>query len=201
MRDPGRTRPDRRTARPRANRPAGTRWDCLPLAREGLIMARRRSTSTVTTTRAPSAPRGNAGEDPDALHSQSLAQLPEACVAGLGLLAQRSPCGPDRAPTPGKRCPTCSRRPDRGHSCCGRTTTKTTRRNETNASRSGAFPTEFLGWKPDFLELYRPVAGARMFAGQEAPHAGQRPEPPTELQHELGHYSDVLQPTFAYRWP
>ena len=63
------------------------------------------------------------------------------------------------------------------------------------------FLTEFLGWKPELLELYRPVARARMFAGQEALPRRSRPEPPPELQHELGQYSDILQPTFAYRWP
>src|SRR5208283_4157259 len=63
------------------------------------------------------------------------------------------------------------------------------------------FLVEFLGWKPELLELYRPVAMARMFAGQEQVHEDHRPEPPPELQHELGQNSDILQPTFAYRWP
>ena len=46
-----------------------------------------------------------------------------------------------------------------------------------------AFLTDFLGWKPDLLELYRPGPNARMFVGQEKAHAADdRPEPPAPLR-------------------
>jgi hypothetical protein len=61
---------------------------------------------------------------------------------------------------------------------------------------------DFLGWKPDLLELYRHVPRARMFAGQDRVRDDGRPEPPEALRYELiGHDEEVLQPTFAYRWP
>jgi hypothetical protein len=34
-----------------------------------------------------------------------------------------------------------------------------------------------------------------------ASHDGGRPEPPEALRDELVGYDEVLQPTFAYRWP
>jgi len=165
-------------------------------------MARRRAPSTVPTTRAPSAPRGNAARDrtlythnlwlnylkpvslglvfsPSALRAAQIELPLQASDAqrALDALTVAIPVAADNDEDDAE---------NRPRMLCG----------------LEPFLTEFLGWKPDLLKLYRPAAGARMFAGQEAPHAGNRPEPPTELQHALGpYYSDVLQPTFAYRWP
>ena len=67
------------------------------------------------------------------------------------------------------------------------------------------FLTEFLGWKPELLDFFRPGARAQMFAGQglarESRPADDRPEPPEELRHDLAQYDDTLEPSFAYRWP
>ena len=67
------------------------------------------------------------------------------------------------------------------------------------------FLTEFLGWKPELLDFFRPTARAQMFAGQGLAHdsnpADDRPEPPDELRHDLVQYDDTLEPSFAYRWP
>ena len=65
-----------------------------------------------------------------------------------------------------------------------------------------AFLTDFLGWKPDLLDLYRPGPNARMFAGQEnAPRSDDLPEAPEAIRHQLTQYDDTLEPSFAYRWP
>src|SRR4051794_30934418 len=49
-----------------------------------------------------------------------------------------------------------------------------------------SFLIEFLGWKPDLLELYRPAPNARMFAGQEkAPRSDDLPEVPETIRHQL----------------
>ena len=65
-----------------------------------------------------------------------------------------------------------------------------------------AFLTDFLGWKSDLLDLYRPGPNARMFAGQEtAPWPDDLPEAPEAIRHQLTQYDDTLEPSFAYRWP
>ena len=61
------------------------------------------------------------------------------------------------------------------------------------------FLTEFLGWKPELLDFFRPNARAQMFAGQRL--VDESPEPPDELRHDLVQYDDTLEPGFAYRWP
>ena len=60
---------------------------------------------------------------------------------------------------------------------------------------------DFLGWKPDLLERFRPGPAARMFAGQggSTPEA-DRVEVPDSLRHPLPQYEDTLEPNFAYRW-
>src|SRR6202522_1643878 len=67
------------------------------------------------------------------------------------------------------------------------------------------FLIEFLGWKPELLEFFRPSARAQMFAGQATAQnpgpADDRPEPPDDLRHDLAQYEDSLEPSFAYRWP
>ena len=164
-------------------------------------MARRRATSTVTTTRAPSAPRGNAARD-RTLYTHNL-WLNYLKPVSLGLVFSPSALRAAQIELPLQASD--AQRALDALTVAIPVAADNDEDDQENRPRMlrglEPFLTEFLGWKPDFLELYRPVAGARMFAGQEAPHAGQRPEPPTELQHELGHYSDVLQPTFAYRWP
>ena len=52
----------------RADRAAGTRRDRLSLARDGLIMARRRASSTVTDNPSPVRSARQRGQGPDALH-------------------------------------------------------------------------------------------------------------------------------------
>ena len=65
-----------------------------------------------------------------------------------------------------------------------------------------AFLTDFLGWKSDLLDLYRPGPNARMFAGQEtAPWPDDLPEAPEAIRHQLTQYDDTLEPSFAYRGP
>ncbi len=78
--------------------------------------------------------------------------------------------------------------------------------NPTRTLRSTPdFLTDFLGWKPELLDLFRPSARAQIFAGQglaqDHNEADDRPEPPNELRHDLAQYDDTLEPTFAYRWP
>jgi len=67
------------------------------------------------------------------------------------------------------------------------------------------FLTGFLGWQPELLDFFRPCARAQVFAGQwlaqDSNLAGDRPEPPDELRHDLVQYDDTLEPSFAYRWP
>jgi len=67
------------------------------------------------------------------------------------------------------------------------------------------FLTGFLGWQPELLDFFRPTARAQMFAGegpsQNSNPAGERPETPDELRHDLAQYDDTLEPSFAYRWP
>ena len=164
-------------------------------------MARRRAPSTVPTTRAPSAPRGNAARD-RTLYTHNL-WLNYLKPVSLGLVFSPSALRAAQIELPLQASDA-----QRALDALTVAVPVAADNDEDDQEKRPRllrglepFLTEFLGWKPDFLELYRPVAGARMFAGQEAPHAAQRPEPPTELQHELGHYSDVLQPTFAYRWP
>ena len=164
-------------------------------------MARRRSTSTVTTTRAPSAPRGNAARD-RTLYTHNL-WLNYLKPVSLGLVFSPSALRAAQIELPLQASD--AQRALDALTVAIPVAADNDEDDQENRPRMlrglEPFLTEFLGWKPELIELYRPVATARMFAGQEAPHAGQRPEPPKELQHELGHYSDVLQPTFAYRWP
>jgi len=67
------------------------------------------------------------------------------------------------------------------------------------------FLAEFLGWKRELLDFFRPCARAQVFAGQglaqDSNLAGDRPEPPDELRHDLAQYDDTLEASFAYRWP
>ncbi len=67
------------------------------------------------------------------------------------------------------------------------------------------FLTEFLGWRPELLDFFRPSARAQIFAGQglaqDSNPADDRPAPPEELRHDLAQYDDTLEPSFAYRWP
>src|SRR5262249_36771638 len=67
-----------------------------------------------------------------------------------------------------------------------------------------AFLTEFLGWKPDLLEVYRPRPNARMYASPSPSPAdrGELPEAPESLTHVMpqSDYDDVIEPSFAYRW-
>ena len=67
---------------------------------------------------------------------------------------------------------------------------------------SRAYLTEFLGWKLNLLEFYRPRANARMFASQSPTAGSDLPEAPESLTHVMpqSSYDDVLEPSFAYRW-
>jgi hypothetical protein len=64
------------------------------------------------------------------------------------------------------------------------------------------FLTDFLGWKPNLLEFYRPRVNARMFASQSPAPGNELLEAPDALTHVMpqSNYDDVLEPSFAYRW-
>ena len=170
------------------DRAAGTRRDRLSLARDGLIMARRRATSYSPHSPSRFHPARSSCQRPDALHPQSLAQLPEAGLARPGLLAQRPPRRPDRTAAPGRRRPACPGSVDRGGSRCGGRRSSRPRDHRPRLLRGlEPFLIEFLGWKPELLELYRPVRqGPDVRRPGAGPRAIDRPEPPAELQHELG---------------